>query len=164
MLTHAETVVTKLKQRGWHIAFAESCTGGMIASHITSIPGCSSVFFGGCVTYTNEIKQKLLGVNAETLAAHTEISAETACEMAVGARERLGTDFAVATTGIAGPGGGTAEHPVGTVYIAVAAEQGVHARRLELGDIGRDAVRMEATAAVLSALILTLSSTHKEKT
>lgn len=153
----AAQVVTKLLAEGKTLATAESCTGGMIASYITSVSGCSSVFFGGCVTYTNEIKQKLLGVRAETLAAHTEISAETACEMAAGARSRLGTDLAIATTGIAGPGGGTAEHPVGTVYIALAAEHGVHAQRLELGDIGREAVRMEATAAVLRALFLTLS-------
>ena len=153
----AAQVVAKLLAERKTLATAESCTGGMIASHITAIPGCSSVFFGGCVTYTNEIKQKLLGVSAETLAAHTEISAETACEMAQGAREQLGTDLAVSTTGIAGPGGGTAEHPVGTVYMAIATEHGAQASRLNLNDIGREAVRMEATAAVFRALLTTLS-------
>ena len=149
----AAQVVDKLLAERKTLATAESCTGGMIASHITAIPGCSSVFFGGCVTYTNEIKQKLLGVSTETLAAHTEISAETACEMAKGARERLGTDLAVATTGIAGPGGGTAEHPVGTVYMAIATEHGAQASRLELGNIGREEVRMRAAEFALLAIL-----------
>ena len=101
----AARVVAKLLETGKTLATAESCTGGLIAARITDVPGCSSVFFGGCVTYTNEIKEALLGVDPATIAAHTEISAETAREMAKGARKRLGTDLAVSTTGIAGPNG-----------------------------------------------------------
>lgn len=151
--TLASRVVAKLLETGTTLSTAESCTGGLIAARITDVPGCSSVFFGGCVTYTNEIKQVLLGVLAETLAAHTEISAETALEMARGARERLGTDIGVSTTGIAGPGGGTDEHPVGTVYIALSSGAGETARRLELGDIGREAVREGAVTAIFEWIL-----------
>lgn len=150
MLTLASQVVTALKKHHKTLASAESCTGGLIAARITDVPGCSSAFFGGCVTYTNDIKQALLGVRAETLAQYTEISPETACEMAEGARLRLGTDLAVSTTGIAGPGGGTAEHPVGTVYVALASKNGSTARRLDLGDIGRENVREKTTETVLA--------------
>ena len=153
----AAQVVAKLLAERKTLATAESCTGGMIASHITAIPGCSSVFFGGCVTYTNEIKQKLLGVRTETLAAYTEVSAQTAREMARGVRERLGTDIGVSTTGFAGPGGGTAENPAGTVYIALSTADGERAWRLSLGDIGRDAVREGAVAEILKRVLEALS-------
>ena len=149
----AARVVAKLLASGQTLATAESCTGGLIAARITDIPGCSSVFFGGCVTYTNEMKETLLGVNPATIAAHTEISAETACEMARGARIRLGTDLAVSSTGIAGPGGGTPEHPVGTVYIALSNSEGEKAWRLDLGDIGREAVREAAVTEILRKLL-----------
>ena len=137
----AAQVVAGLIQRGQTLATAESCTGGLIAARVTDVPGCSAVFLGGCVTYTNEIKQQLLGVRAETIAAHTEVSAQVACEMARGARVRLGADLAVSATGFAGPGGGTLENPAGTVYIAIATAEGEQAWRLSFGDIGRKAVR-----------------------
>lgn len=102
------------------LALAESCTGGFIANRITNVPGSSEVFLAGFVTYSNEAKEKFLGVRGETLKAHGAVSAETAREMAEGARARTGADYAISVTGIAGPGGGTPEKPVGTVYMALA--------------------------------------------
>lgn len=149
----AAQVVAKLLAERKTLATAESCTGGMIASHITAIPGCSSVFFGGCVTYTNEIKMALLGVDPASIAAHTEVSAEVAWEMARGARTRLGADLAVSATGFAGPGGGTPENPAGTVYIALATAHGETAWRLELGDIGRETVREGVVAEIFRRIL-----------
>lgn len=105
------------------LATAESCTGGLIAKRITDIPGSSAVFIGSCVTYANEAKVKLVGVNEETLRAHGAVSAETAIEMARGVRNALGSDVGISTTGIAGPDGGTAEKPVGTVYVGISTEK-----------------------------------------
>ena len=116
-----ETVVVRLlTERKQTLALAESCTGGGIANRITNVPGASAVFTGGYVTYSNESKQISLGVRPETLASHGAVSEPVAREMAEGARARLGADFAIAVTGIAGPSGGTAQKPVGTVYIALA--------------------------------------------
>ena len=114
------------------MAVAESCTGGLIAKRITDISGCSGVFMGGCVTYTNEVKQKLLGVRAETLERFGAVSEETAAEMARGVRERLGADVGVSATGVAGPTGGSDETPVGTVFIGVSTESGEFVRKLTL--------------------------------
>jgi nicotinamide-nucleotide amidase len=113
-------VVHLLAAQGKTLGLAESCTGGGIANRLTNVPGASAVFAGGYVTYSNTSKQSSLGVRAETLAAHGAVSEEVAREMAEGARARLGVDFALAVTGIAGPTGGSLEKPVGTVYIALA--------------------------------------------
>lgn len=118
--TLAELVHKTLTARGLTLATAESCTGGTIASQLTAQAGSSAYFRGGVVAYSNEVKECALGVQHSTLEAHGAVSEETAREMAEGVRERLGADYAIATTGIAGPGGGTAEKPVGTVWIAVA--------------------------------------------
>jgi len=113
-------VVGLLARRPATLSVAESCTGGLVASRITDVPGASAVFRGGAVVYSNDLKQQLLGVRGETLAAHGAVSEPTAREMAEGARRRLGSDFALALTGIAGPSGETAGKPVGTVFIALA--------------------------------------------
>ena len=116
-------IVRRLTERKQTLALAESCTGGFLAHRITNVPGASAVFLAGLVTYSNEAKQRLLGVQAETLAAHGAVSEPVAREMAEGARERNGADYALAVTGIAGPAGGTPEKPVGTVFIALATAQ-----------------------------------------
>jgi len=113
------SVINYLRSRGMTLACAESCTGGLVAKRITDVAGCSDVFMGGCVTYSNESKVKLLGVKEETLKAHGAVSGQVAIEMARGIREKLGVDVGISTTGIAGPGGGTPEKPVGTVYVAI---------------------------------------------
>lgn len=115
-----EIVVRLLTERRQTLVLAESCTGGYVANQITDVPGASEVFLCGMVTYSNDAKQKLLGVRAETLAQHGAVSERTAREMAEGARSRFNADHAIAITGIAGPRGGTPEKPVGTVFIALA--------------------------------------------
>ncbi len=117
-----QVVVRLLTEKKKTLALAESCTGGFIANKITNVPGASSVFLGGVVSYANSAKEKFLGVRAETLRQHGAVSEAVAREMAEGAREKFGADFALAVTGIAGPGGGTAEKPVGTVFLALAGD------------------------------------------
>jgi nicotinamide-nucleotide amidase len=117
-------VVRMLTESGRTLALAESCTGGFIANRITNIPGASAVFLAGLVTYSNEAKQQFLGVKKQTLETQGAVSEATAREMAEGARAHTMADFAIAVTGIAGPGGGTDEKPVGTVFIALARPNG----------------------------------------
>ena len=109
-----------LRATGQTLAVAESCTGGLIGHLVTQVPGASAYFLGGVVAYANAAKQVLLGVCAETLREHGAVSAPTVAEMALGARRRLGADVALATSGIAGPGGGTPTRPVGLVHVALA--------------------------------------------
>ena len=113
-------IVRLLTKRGWTLTTAESCTGGFIAHRITNVPGASAIFPGGIVAYSNEAKRRFLGVRAKTLAQHGAVSEAVVREMAAGARKKFGVDFAIAVTGIAGPGGGTKSKPVGTVFIALA--------------------------------------------
>lgn len=144
-------IIQVLTERGRRLATAESCSGGLIAHRLTNVAGASACFLGGVVVYSNEMKVKLLGVSEETLAAHGAVSKATAREMAAGARTRLGADYVVAVTGIAGPGGGTVEKPVGLVYIAVAAPGGIETRCFEFaGD--RDAVKSQTAESALAFL------------
>lgn len=141
-----EALVAELQKRRLTVATAESCTGGLIAKRLTDVAGCSSVVAGGAVTYQTREKVALLGVPQELIDAHTVVSREVALEMAAAVRKKMGTDIAIATTGYAGPGGGTENEPVGTVYIAVATARGVTCRRLSLSPL-RDRAYIRAVAA-----------------
>jgi nicotinamide-nucleotide amidase len=141
-----------LHVRGWRLGLAESCTGGWIAKVLTDVAGSSQWFEGGVVSYSNAAKTELLGVPADVLAAHGAVSEEAVRAMAEGARTRFGADVAVAVSGVAGPGGGTADKPVGTVHFAWATSGGATAaRRIFAG--GREAVRRQTVALALERLI-----------
>lgn len=149
-LSEARGLLELLDSRRMTLACAESCTGGMIGAEITRIPGASSAFLGSAVTYSNDAKERILGVMHETLLDHGAVSAETADEMVRGAMRIYGSDAAIAVTGIAGPGGATENKPVGLVYIAVAdGPRVVVSRNIFEGD--RETVR-EST--VRTALVL----------
>ena len=155
--TLPEAVAQILSLNNKTLATAESCTGGSIASKLTALAGASRYFKGGVVAYSNEVKEQVLGVSHETLEEHGAVSEETVRQMAEGVRERLGTHYGVATSGIAGPTGGTAEKPVGTVWIAVAGPEGVVTRLKKFGD---DRIRtIERTCnEVFSMLIASIKS------
>ncbi len=143
-----ELVLDLCRAGGLTLATAESCTGGMVVARLTSVAGSSDVVLGGIVAYSNAVKEAELGVPADVLAKYGAVSAETAAAMAAGARARLGADVAVACTGIAGPGGGTAEKPVGLVYIH--AETPSANRGIEFSyPADRDSIRRRATVASL---------------
>jgi len=143
-----ELVLELCRVQGLTLGTAESCTGGLVAGRLTSVPGSSDVFRGGLVAYDNGIKETLLGVPSGLLAEHGAVSAEVAEAMAQGARERLGVDVAVSVTGIAGPGGGTPEKPVGLVFFHATGPSGDRALRIELpGD--RGVIRSRSTVAAL---------------
>jgi nicotinamide-nucleotide amidase len=146
--TIAEIVLDLCRARGLTLATAESCTGGLVAARLTSVPGSSDVFRGSVVAYANDVKEESLGVPADLLERFGAVSAESAEAMAGGVRDRLGVDVAVAVTGVAGPGGGTEEKPVGLVFAHVVGPDGDRAVRTELpGD--REMIRGRATAASL---------------
>jgi competence/damage-inducible protein CinA C-terminal domain len=155
--TDLETaLVNLLKQKGSKIATAESCTGGLISKTLTDVSGSSQVFDGGVVSYANEIKHKILGVSEDTLRNYGAVSEETAREMAVGVRKLMEADYGISVTGIAGPNGGTAEKPVGLVYIACAYDCGCTVRQLNLkGD--RSHIRKLTANYAISLAIETLN-------
>ncbi len=135
------------------IVTAESCSGGLIAGLLTEIPGSSDVVERGFVTYSNEAKEELLGVSAALIGRHGAVSAEVARAMAQGALKNSRAQLAVAVTGVAGPGGGTAEKPVGLVYLAALRQGGdPHIKELRLGDIGRGAIRLATVSEALKLL------------
>lgn len=143
----AEVVFEKLKAAGATMASAESCTGGSIAKMITAIPGSSEVFKGTVVSYATEVKENLLGVSHDDVVNYTVVSQQVAEQMAMGVKALLKTDYAVATTGVAGPGGGTEENPVGTVWIAVAGPAGVVSKRYNFGNSRENNIERAAITA-----------------
>jgi nicotinamide-nucleotide amidase len=148
----AAEVIDALKARGWRLATAESCTGGMIAAAITDVAGSSSVFDRGFVTYSNAAKTQMLAVMPETLEAQGAVSEAVAAEMAAGALTRSDADIAVSVTGIAGPGG--SDHkPEGRVCFGLATEGGVTVETVEFGPRGRDAVRRASVDHALGMVL-----------
>ncbi|MCL2503070.1 MAG: nicotinamide-nucleotide amidohydrolase family protein [Coriobacteriia bacterium] len=147
-----EELVCALRANGLTVACAESCTGGMVSAAITDVPGASEVFLGGVVTYSNEAKQRILGVDAALLAEHGAVSEQTALSMAEGGRRMFGADIAVSVTGIAGPGGGSVEKPVGLVWMAVSSTWGASASKNLFAKGSRESVRQRATSAALDLL------------
>jgi PncC family amidohydrolase len=144
-----------LRARGWWVATAESCTGGLVLHRLTNIAGSSAYVLGGVVAYDNRIKRALLGVSTQTLETHGAVSAETAAEMARGALERLGADVVVSITGIAGPGGGTPEKPVGLTYIGVATKAGDVRVERHIGSGDRLAIKTQSADAALRMVLAT---------
>jgi nicotinamide-nucleotide amidase len=153
----AEALGKALQDRGQTMTAAESCTGGWIAKAVTDIPGSSGWFECAFVTYGNEAKQAMLGVKAATLAEHGAVSEQTVREMVLGALARSRADFAVAVSGIAGPAGGSAEKPIGTVWFAWAARDGEPmTRRVQFGG-DREAVRLQSVVAALGGFMSLLA-------
>lgn len=153
-----EDVVSLLGERGLMLAVAESCTGGLVAARVTDVPGASLVFMGGVTAYSDGVKSRLIGVSEATLDRYGAVSEETAREMAEGARQALGSDVAVSVTGIAGPGGGSAEKPVGTVCFGLAAKSGIRSwREFMPGDRGR----IRAFSAAFALNIVRIYLTEK---
>ena len=152
IFAEAKSIIALATEKGLSIGTAESCTGSLIGGAITAISGSSAIFKGGIIAYDNAIKTKLLGVSPSVLGKYGAVSEKTAQRMAAGARERLSVDIALSVTGIAGPGGGTEDKPVGTVWMGIATKDGVSATRFEFGDIGRNKVRDQACMDALKAL------------
>ena len=153
LLASASRLLDLCRARGFKIATAESCTGGLVAALLTEIAGSSDVVERGLVTYSNEAKRELLGVAAETLGARGAVSEATAREMAAGALRASRADLAVAITGVAGPGGGSAEKPVGLVHFACAGPgDRLVAIERRYGEIGRGAVRLASVVQALEML------------
>jgi nicotinamide-nucleotide amidase len=154
-----EAIVLDLcRGRGWTCATAESCTGGMVAARLTSVPGSSDVFLGAIVAYSDEVKVQELGVSEATLERFGAVSAETAAEMAAGVRARLGADVAISVTGIAGPDGGTPEKPVGTVFLHAETPEGSRGLEFTFAQ-DRESVRRRSTVVALHLLRRLLTRT-----
>jgi competence/damage-inducible protein CinA-like protein len=156
-----ELVLSLAEARGLRLATAESCTGGLVAARITGVPGSSAAFVGGVVSYSNEVKRDELGVSEKLLEEHGAVSAEVAAAMAEGARSRLGAEVAVSVTGIAGPGGGTPDKPVGRVHLHAAGPDGSLARILDISG-EREQIRVRATVTALHLLRALLTGSRDE--
>jgi nicotinamide-nucleotide amidase len=157
-LAFAQSVLDACRARGWHIATAESCTGGLVAAALTAIPGSSDVVERGFVTYSNEAKSTLLGVSSETLAVHGAVSAETAAAMAQGAVAHAPVDLAISVIGIAGPGGATPSKPVGLVFFGLRRRNGLCRTERHVFPGDRSAVRQAALEEALRLLKAEASS------
>jgi nicotinamide-nucleotide amidase len=155
-------VLDEARSRGWWIAAAESCTGGLVSARLTKVPGSSEVFRGGVVAYDDEVKVEALGVPRELLERHGAVSPETAEAMATGARDELRVEVAVSVTGVAGPGGGSPEKPVGLVYLHAVTPDQSHGVELRLPG-NREAVRRRAAVSALHLLRRLLTqSRHRD--
>mgnify|MGYP002137463269 CR=1 FL=1 len=152
-----------LRAAGKTIACAESCTGGLVTSRLTDIPGSSGYVMGSIVSYTNEIKERLVGVRHATLAAHGAVSPETAREMAEGIRRAIETDIGVGITGIAGPGGGTKEKPVGLVFIAVSGPRGTMVKENHFSGTRTEVKRQTTDTALAMASAYLTQLNHPEQ-
>ncbi len=149
-------LIKELTHRGSTLTTAESCTGGSLAASITSVAGSSAVFLGGTIPYSNRLKHQLLNVNEETLAQYGAVSEQTAVEMASGSKAAFSSDYAIATTGIAGPGGGTAEKPVGTIWVAVAGKKEIITKKFQFDNdrlINIERTRMNALLLLWQLLL-----------
>lgn len=153
MTATAEYVLHAFRQHEAKIATAESCTGGLISALLTSIAGSSDVFDRGFVTYSNAAKTEQIGVRAELIEDFGAVSAEVAMAMAQGALENSNATVAVSVTGIAGPGGGSSEKPVGMVFVAIAGPDGLFVEELNLGNQSRDEIRAQTALAALEMLV-----------
>lgn len=154
----AQEIIKRADAKNITIGTAESCTGGMVAAALTSVPGASEVFTGAVVSYTNEVKVALLDVKSETLLKEGAVSEKVALEMARGARKALCVDYAVSITGVAGPGGGSARKPVGTVWIAVVGGKEERAMLHRFAGT-REQIRLASTEAALQKLLLFIQDT-----
>ena len=164
LIAAAEDLLCLLRAHHATLVTAESCTGGLLAALVTEIPGSSHAFERGFVTYSNEAKSELLGVTPETLARHGAVSTETAHAMAAGALQKSNASIAVSITGIAGPGGGTTEKPVGLVFLACMHRFGLPSlAKLELGNLGRSAIRLAAVANALKLVQQQLDNSQLER-
>lgn len=152
-----------LKIRGCTIACAESCTGGLVTSRLTDVAGSSAYVMGSIVSYSNDVKERLVGVQHETLVAHGAVSEQTAREMAEGVRRAIGTDVGLATTGIAGPGGGTAEKPVGLVYTAAAGPWGVVVCENHFQGTRTEIKRQASERVLMMALVALIAATETKQ-
>ena len=153
LIDAADRLLSVHRERATRVAVAESCTGGLVSAALTALPGSSDVFVAGYVTYANEAKMRMLGVDPVLLELHGAVSAEVAEAMAQGALERSGANVAVSITGIAGPGGGSTEKPVGTVWFGIASPSGVSTKRERFDpSADRDTIRRQAALEALSLL------------
>jgi nicotinamide-nucleotide amidase len=157
ILESAERLIARLRASGLKVTTAESCTGGLVAGAITAIAGSSDVFERGFITYADTAKTDMIGVDKALIKRHGAVSAEVARAMAAGVLQTAGAHIAVSVTGIAGPGGGSVEKPVGLVFIATASRDAVgHVQRHEFGSIGRAGVRLASVREALALLEETL--------
>jgi nicotinamide-nucleotide amidase len=155
----AKQVIDILTERKQTIVTAESCTGGMIASALTDVPGASAALYGGYVTYANSAKSKMIQVPSRLIHDYGAVSNQVARAMADGARNTARTDFAIAVTGIAGPDGGSDKKPVGLVYLAVSSDLATVVIEHRFGDLGRDEIRKASVEAALKLILEVLNGT-----
>lgn len=156
--TAGQQIIDLLAERNQTLVTAESCTGGMIASALTDIPGASAAIYGGYITYANSAKSRMIQVQPRLIGDYGAVSNQVARAMADGARNTARVDFAVAATGIAGPDGGTEKKPVGLVYVAVSSELATVVIEHRFGDLGRDAIRKATVEAALDLVLQVLTS------